>query len=91
MAYVFLNDGGPEAEEYDSNYYYFDESNPEAVAAVERMLMSKTPRNSAFKSEFNRICRASYERPAPVRRRSARRNWVSGIFGFFFNAMGANG
>ncbi len=64
MAYVFLSDGGPEAEDYDSNYYYFDESNPDAMTAIEKMLTSNAPRNSAFRAEFETICRASFDRPA---------------------------
>ena len=26
MPYVFISDGGPEAEDYDSNYYYIENS-----------------------------------------------------------------
>lgn len=29
MAYFFFDDGAPDAEDYTSNYIYFDENNPE--------------------------------------------------------------
>ena len=29
MAYIFVSDGGPEADEYASNRIWFDERNPE--------------------------------------------------------------
>ncbi len=79
MAYAFLDDGGPEAEEYDSNYYYFDASNTDAVAAIERMLTSRAKRNSAFRSEFERICRQSFDRPAKRETKNLLANWVGGI------------
>lgn len=31
MAYYFLDDGAPEADEYSSNFIYFDESKPECL------------------------------------------------------------
>lgn len=79
MAYVYLNDGGPEAEEYESNYYYFDDSNPDAMAAIERMLTSDVPRDSAFRSEFEKICRASFDKPAKRKSKNHVRLWVAGM------------
>jgi hypothetical protein len=29
MAYIFVDDGAPEAEEYDNNYVWFDERDPD--------------------------------------------------------------
>ena len=65
MAYIFLDDGAPEAYEYHNNYFQFNDKNPEAIAALERMLNSSTPRNAAFRSEFARICQASFDKPVP--------------------------
>ena len=61
MAYIFLDDGGPEAEEYHSNYFHFNDGNPDTIAALERMLTSHAPKDAAFRSEFNRICQASFD------------------------------
>ncbi len=38
MAYVFLDDGGPEASELESNYVYFDERQPESIRKAQRQL-----------------------------------------------------
>jgi hypothetical protein len=32
MAYIFVDDGFPEAAEYDNNYIWFDETDPRARA-----------------------------------------------------------
>lgn len=81
MAYVFLDDGGPEAEDYDSNYYYFDNTNPVALAAVERMLSSSAPRNAEFRSEFDRICQESFDRPVPIKSENHFKQWAAGVTG----------
>ena len=79
MAYAFLDDGGPEAEEYDSNYYYFDASNADAMAAIEGMLASRAKRDSAFRSEFERVCRQSFDRPTGRETKNFLASWVGGI------------
>lgn len=59
MAFVFISDGGPDAEEYDSNYIYFDESNPEVVSQIEIFLRERKDKSSGF-SQLEEICRKSY-------------------------------
>ena len=59
MAYVFLSDGGPEAEEYESNYFYFDESNSETLARLEAVLVSSDTLDPKVRAQIHSICRAS--------------------------------
>lgn len=83
MAYVFLNDGGPEAEDYDSNYFYFNDGNPSALAAIERMLTSSAPRDAAFRSEFDRICQASFDQPVPQKSSNQFKYLAAGAISLF--------
>jgi hypothetical protein len=41
MAYLYFSDGSPDAEEYESNYLYFNESNTAIVSEIERLLVRK--------------------------------------------------
>lgn len=90
MAYAYLDDGAPEAEEYESNYYYFDASNPEAVAAIEKMLTSTSPRNAAFRAEFSELCRASFDRPVAKRPKRLPYAWVTGVVGLVTGFLALN-
>ena len=46
MPYIFVPDGGPEADEYDSNYVWYSASDEEsyarALAEAEALLASRT-------------------------------------------------
>lgn len=79
MAYVFLNDGGPEAEEYESNYYHFNPANTAAMAAIEKMLASNVARDADFRAEMDRICRASFQHPPKNRPDKGLKSWAWGI------------
>ncbi|ACN17044.1 hypothetical protein HRM2_39860 [Desulforapulum autotrophicum HRM2] len=59
MAYLFLSDGGPEAEDYDSNYYYFDASDKAALTAIEEMMIHEDSQDPEIKARLCRICRES--------------------------------
>jgi len=61
MAYVYLSDGGPDAADYDSNYFCFDESDLQAVALIEKMLTSNAERDSEFWNKLHNLCRSSLE------------------------------
>ena len=63
MAYVYLDDNGPESEDYDSNYFYFDESNAAALNQIENLLTSRAPRDEAFREQLSEICQASFSKP----------------------------
>jgi hypothetical protein len=60
MAYIFLTDDAPEAEEFESNYVYFNESNTAAVAEIERLLV-KRMKDPSVTNELVELCRKSYE------------------------------
>jgi hypothetical protein len=38
MPYVFIDDGYPEAAEFDSNYVWFDPADPASLRALQRAL-----------------------------------------------------
>ena len=45
MAHLFIDDGSPEAMEYNNNYIYFDENDPESlrqVLKIAKQLMDET-------------------------------------------------
>jgi hypothetical protein len=67
MAYVYLGDDGPDAEDYDSNYFLFDESDLKAVALIEKMLTSTAERDSEFRRQLHNICESSLRRNASRR------------------------
>ena len=62
MAYIFLDDGGPEANEYESNYFYFDGSDSRAFSQIHAALRGKDPRDPNVRSEIKSICHASLEK-----------------------------
>lgn len=39
MAYIYFDENSPESAEYNSNYEYFDETKPGAVARMMRRLL----------------------------------------------------
>lgn len=63
MAYIFVDDGAPEAWEYDTNYIFFDENDPKdrerALLEAERRrrrvqeLQANLP--SPFESRFHSV------------------------------------
>lgn len=81
MAYVYLSDGGPESEDYDSNYFYFDETNKRAVKMIETMLSSNAERDAAFREVLQAICRSSLNRTDSNRRKikSNGYQWFRGL------------
>jgi hypothetical protein len=60
MAYLFFSDGSPDAEEYESNYLYFNESNTVIVSEIERLLVRKKDDPSVM-NQIEVLCRKSYE------------------------------
>jgi transposase len=57
MAYVFIDDGYPEAEEYETNYIEFDATDPRKIRAIinqVRDYLKNRKNNRCIKSEcFN--------------------------------------
>lgn len=52
MAYIYLDDGGPEANEYDSNYVYFNENNPKSWEIVWNFMKKKNRDRSELLDEL---------------------------------------
>jgi len=74
MAHVFLNDGGPEAEGYHSNYYYFDSSDCHAVSGIIKAMAGKNPSDPHERSQVVKICKASLKAKQKSRVKEKRPN-----------------
>ncbi len=60
MAYLYFSDGSPDAEEYESNYLYFNESNTAIVSEIERLLVRKKD-DPKVVNQLEELCRKSFE------------------------------
>jgi hypothetical protein len=60
MAYLYFSDGSPDAEEYESNYLYFNESNAAIVSEIEQLLARKKDDPSVI-DQIEVLCRKSFE------------------------------
>jgi hypothetical protein len=60
MAYLYFSDGAPDAEEYESNYLYFNESNTAIVLEIERLLVRRKE-DPAVMNQLEVLCRKSFE------------------------------
>jgi hypothetical protein len=60
MAYLYFSDGSPDAEEYESNYLYFNESNTVIVSEIERLLVRKKEDPTVI-NQLEELCRKSFE------------------------------
>jgi hypothetical protein len=65
MAYVFLNDGSPDATDYDNNFFYFDESNSISFKHLNELLSSHVQINEELRNSLRIICRASFKTRHP--------------------------
>ena len=52
MANFFLDDGGPEAEDYVNNYLYFDENKSECFKRIMEFTKNKTRVDSASRERL---------------------------------------
>ncbi len=60
MAYLYFTDGSPDAEEYESNYLCFNESNTAIVLEIERLLVRRKE-DPAVMNQLEELCRKSFE------------------------------
>ena len=60
MAYLYLNDGGPEASEYSTNYFEFNESDPCVQIRLLHALHGKKDTDPGVRSRVESICKSSY-------------------------------
>lgn len=77
MAYVYLNDGGPESEDYASNYFYFDENNLKTLALIEDLLTSNAERDEAFREKLIHLCQLSLNKTEVVEREQRAIGWIN--------------
>jgi len=59
MAYLFLSDGGPDASEYSSNYFKFNESDPQVFDQLIHVLSGKNQADPEVRSLVKSICKSS--------------------------------
>ncbi|MDD3815374.1 MAG: hypothetical protein PHZ02_12110 [Desulfocapsaceae bacterium] len=62
MAYLFLDDGGPEAQEYESNYFYFNGADSRTVSQIHSVLRGTDPSDPKVRTEITSICLASLQK-----------------------------
>ena len=60
MAYLYFSDGGPEAEEYENNYLYFNESNTALVSEIVQ-LFARRKEDPSVINQLEELCRKSFE------------------------------
>jgi hypothetical protein len=83
MAYLYFPDGAPDAEEYESNYLYFNESNTAVVSEIERLLIRKKDDPSVI-NEIEELCRKSFEKKG---KQSTSFSILKTRVGLYFNKM----
>ncbi len=76
MVCIFISDGGPEAEEYDNNYFSYDESNAETVAKINYIIENCDIFDPQIRAELTVICKESYNQHTPYNARKNHPGWV---------------
>lgn len=61
MDCFFLSDGGPDAEDYASNYYYFNSSDTDTFARIKQMLDTCDTQDPRVRTELHRLCNVSLQ------------------------------
>lgn len=61
MAYIFLDDGGPEADDYANNYLYFDGTNSQTVEKIIGVLSYGDTSDPAVRKRLIDICQSRQE------------------------------
>ncbi|MBN2011181.1 hypothetical protein JW960_17680 [candidate division KSB1 bacterium] len=79
MAYLYLNDGGPEADEYESNYLYFDGADAQTVERLQNILCCNDTNNPDVRSQLLQICDASLNKTAVRTLTRPKINWVKNV------------
>ena len=66
MAYIFISDGGPDAEEYENNYFYFNESDEQTLLRIEKFISNKDITDPNARRQLHRICQSSFNHIPPL-------------------------
>jgi hypothetical protein len=59
MAYVYISDDGPDAEEFESNYISFDSSDERLFAEIRKIIATEDCRVGAVRNRLATICHSS--------------------------------
>jgi hypothetical protein len=76
MAYIFLNDGGPDANEYENNYVYFDGSNAQTVERIQNVLCCADTNDPEVRSQLIEICTSSVKDDSTRATEFKNNDWV---------------
>jgi hypothetical protein len=77
MAYLILSDNSPEADEYDCGRLYFDETDPDVVGQISRVLSQSRSHDPSAIKALKEICDKSL-----ARKKLHRKTFFSRIFRF---------
>ena len=64
MAHLILSDGGPEASDYSSNYFEFNESDPQVLKRLQQFLCGRDHSDPEVRALVMSICRESLSKDA---------------------------
>jgi hypothetical protein len=59
MAYVYISDDGPDAEEFESNYIAFDPSDERKFAEIRSIISAEDCRVSVVRNRLETVCESS--------------------------------
>lgn len=59
MQYIFISDGGPDAEEYDNNYFCYHEENEATLQEVQQIIAKEDVTDPLVRREIRAICDSS--------------------------------
>lgn len=65
MIRIFISDGGPDAEDFDNNYFTYDESNTETTARINHILKNCDTQDLKTRLLLATICTESFHSNLP--------------------------
>ena len=80
MAYLFISDGGPDAEDFDNNYYEYDKSNHETLRHIRYIQDQYDTHNPNVRKELIAICKASFNQPRTQKSSKEFTGWYWKLF-----------
>ena len=63
MAYFYIPDGSPDADEYKTDYIEFDGTNPDVLSEIEHILSNGSSRDPIIRHQLGTICKKSLYKP----------------------------
>ena len=83
MAYLFFDDGGPDAEDYHNNYLFFNEKNCETLSCIIHIMCTKDTADPLVKTELQTLCQESFKGPPEITSRHGLAGWFKQISTLF--------